>query len=193
MIAIRPAQADDAAAIAAIYAPHVAHGIASFEVEAPDADAMAARMATSQGYYPWLVAVAEGEGNTPPGSPGDVLGYAYAARFRERAAYDWVVETSIYMAASAQRRGAGQLLYKALIATLRAQGFTQAVGAISLPNDPSIAVHEAVGFRRAGVYRAVGYKMGRWIDVGLWQCALADPAAPPAAPRSFSEVGLVRS
>jgi L-amino acid N-acyltransferase YncA len=103
-----------------------------------------------------------------------------------------VVETTVYVADVAQRQGAGRLVYEALVDTLRAQGFTQAIGAIALPNEGSIALHEAVGFRRAGVYREVGYKHGLWIDVGYWQCALGEPATPPVEPRRFVEVGVVR-
>ena len=96
------------------------------------------------------------------------------------------VESSIYMADTAQRRGAGRLLYEALVDTLRAQGFVHAFGMITLPNDSSIALHEAVGFRRTGVFREAGYKHGQWIDVGIWQCELNEPAEPAGgAPRAF--------
>ncbi|WP_431469507.1 N-acetyltransferase family protein [Sphingosinithalassobacter sp. LHW66-3] len=186
MIDIRAAAAGDSAAIAAIYAPHVIAGTVSFETDPPDARAMRKRIEASGGLYPWLV-MTDGEAGDQP-----VVGYAYATRFRDRPAYRHVVETSIYVAGPAQRRGAGRLLYEALIDTLRAQGFTQAIGAIALPNDASIRVHEAVGFRRAGVLREVGYKHGQWIDVGFWQCELNAPAIPPAEPRPFSEVGLAR-
>lgn len=186
MIAIRAARPEDAAAIAAIYAPYVLGGTVSFETEAPDTRSIRHRMAAGDGLYPWLVA-------TTGATDGDaVLGYAYATRFRERPAYRYVVETSIYMAGSAQQRGTGRLLYEALIDTLRAQGFTQAIGVLSLPNDASITLHEAVGFRRAGVYREVGFKQGRWIDVGFWQCRLNEGTVPPKEPRAFREVGVVR-
>ena len=181
MTRVRAATPADAEAIAAIYAPHVLAGIASFETEAPDADGIAARMAASDGMYPWLVAIADS---------GEVMAYAYATRFRDRAAYRFVVETTVYVAEVAQRRGAGRLVYAALIETLRAQGFTQAIGAIALPNAGSVALHEAIGFRAAGMYHAVGYKFGRWIDVGYWQCALNAPAVPPVEPRPFVEVGV---
>jgi len=184
VIAIRAARPEDAAAIAAIYAPYVLSGVVSFEVDAPDARAMRRRIEASDGFYPWLVAT--------NGDEDGVLAYAYAAKFREREAYRWVVETSIYVAGAVQGQGVGRLLYEALIDTLRAQGFTQAIGAIALPNDHSIALHEAVGFRRAGFFREVGYKHGRWIDVGYWQCELNDSVTPPPEPRAFSEVGLVR-
>lgn len=184
MIEIRAARPDDAASIAGIYAPHVLTGVVSFETEAPDTRTMRRRMEGDDGFYPWLVAT--------NGDEHGVLAYAYATRFRERAAYRWVVETAIYVAGSVQGQGVGRLLYAALIDTLRAQGFTQAIGAIALPNDHSIALHEAVGFRRAGFFREVGYKHGRWIDVGYWQCALNDAIGNPSEPRSFAEVGLVR-
>ncbi len=185
MIRVRAATPADAEAIAAIYAPHVLVGIASFETEAPDAAGIAARMAASDGLYPWLVAIADSDEGS-----GEVVAYAYATRFRDRAAYRFVVETTVYVADVAQRRGAGRLVYAALIETLRAQGFTQAIGAIALPNAGSVALHEAIGFRAAGMYHAVGYKHGRWIDVGYWQCALNAPAVPPVEPRRFVEVGV---
>ena len=187
MIGIRAATPDDAGAIAAIYAPHVLTGTVSFETDPPDARQMRTRMAASEGLYPWIVATTGSE------EDGGVIGYAYATRFRDRPAYRYVVETSIYVADTAQRQGAGRLLYEALIDTLRAQGFVHAIGALALPNDASITLHESVGFRRAGVYREVGYKHGRWIDVGIWQCELNEPAIPPQEPRPFSEVGVVRA
>ena len=186
MIAIRPARPEDAAAIAAIYAPYVLSGTVSFETEAPDARAIRARIAASNGLYPWLVAT------SGDGEDAGVVAYAYATRFRDRPAYRYVVETSIYVSGSVQGNGVGRLLYEALIDTLRAQGFTQAIGVISLPNDGSITLHEAVGFRRAGVYREIGFKQGRWIDVGFWQCELNDSVIPPVEPRPFSEIGVVR-
>jgi L-amino acid N-acyltransferase YncA len=186
VIALRAARPEDAGAIAAIYAPHVLVGAASFEIEPPDARAMRGRMAASDGLYPWLVATS-GE------AEGGVLAFAYATAFGTRPAYRWAVETTVYVAEAAQRQGAGRLLYEALVDTLRAQGFAQAIARVALPNDPSIALHEAVGFRRAGVFREIGWKQGRWIDVGLWQCELTDLGNPPAEPKPFSEVGLVRA
>ncbi|TPG13264.1 N-acetyltransferase family protein [Sphingomonas koreensis] len=186
MNGIRAARPEDAAAIAAIYAPYVLTGTVSFETEPPDTRAMRHRMAASDGFYPWLVA-------TNGDADGGVLAYAYADKFRDRPAYAYVVETSIYVAGPVQGQGMGRLLYEALIDTLRAQGFTQAIGAIALPNEHSITLHEATGFRRAGVYREVGYKQGRWIDVGFWQCELNESVIPPVEPRPFSETGVVRS
>lgn len=186
MVKIRAARAEDAATIAAIYAPYVLGGTVSFETEAPDARTIARRMASSGGLYPWLVA-------TTGEDDAGILAYAYASSFRDRPAYRWTVETSLYVAGAVQGQGIGRLLYEALIDTLRAQGFTQAIGVLSLPNDGSIRTHEAVGFRRAGVYREIGFKHGRWIDVGFWQCALNEGRTAPSEPRSFSEVGVVRA
>src|SRR5436190_1658359 len=122
MIALRPAKAEDAAAIAAIYAPHVQSGTVSFETDAPDARGMRARIAASDGLYPWIVAV------TGDGDEEAVLGYAYATSFKERPAYRWTVETTIYVSGAVQGQGTGQLLYDALLDTLSAQGFVQAIG-----------------------------------------------------------------
>lgn len=184
---IRGATPQDAAAIAAIYAPHVLTGTASFEIEPPDAGVMAERMAAGAGLYPWLVAT------TGPNADDGVIGYAYAGKFRDRPAYRHVCETSIYLTDTSSGSGVGRLLYEALVDTLRAQGFVQAIGTITLPNDRSIRLHEAVGFRRQGVLREVGYKHGRWIDVGFWQCELNEARVPPVEPRLFSEIGVVRS
>jgi L-amino acid N-acyltransferase YncA len=186
VIAIRAATPEDAGMIAGIYAPHVITGVASFEIEPPDARGIRTRMAASDGLYPWIVAT-NGE------EDGDaVLAYAYATKFRERPAYRYVVETSIYVSGPIQGQGVGRLLYPALIKTLRAQGFVQAVSVIALPNDYSIGLHEAAGFRRQGVLRELGFKQGRWIDVGFWQAELNDAAIPPVEPKPFGEVGLVR-
>jgi L-amino acid N-acyltransferase YncA len=115
MIAIRAARPEDAAAIAAIYAPYVLTGTVSFESEAPDARAMRNRMAASNGLYPWIVA-------TNGDAEGGVLAYAYATRFRDRPAYAYAVETSIYVSGMVQQQGTGRLLYEALIDTLRQTG-----------------------------------------------------------------------
>lgn len=184
MIEIRAATAADAGAIASIYAPYVVTSAVSFEDEAPSPETIAERMRLKEGLYPWLVAVSTDEGT--------ILGFTYASRFRERPAYRFAVETSVYVAGELQRNGVGRMLYDALMDTLEAQGFTQALAAIALPNDASIKLHEALGFFRAGVYREIGYKHGQWRDVGLWQRPLAEPVVPPMEPKSFQQTGVVR-
>ncbi|WP_191992979.1 GNAT family N-acetyltransferase [Sphingomonas parva] len=173
---IRAATARDAAAIARIYAPYVDGSIVTFEEVAPNAAEMAPRIESGGDLYPWLVAEEAGE----------IAGYASAAAFRTRTAYRFAVETSVYVRQGVERRGIGSALYRPLIGTLEAQGFTQAIAAISLPNPSSVKLHERFGFAPAGVYRQVGWKLGRWIDVGLWQRMLAAPTDPPREPRPVS-------
>lgn len=176
---LRAATPEDAAAIAHIYAPYVTASTISFETNPPDADAMRSRVEACGDLYPWLVASDEG---------GAVLGYASASAYRPRPAYRFTVEASVYVDREAHRRGVGRALYVALIETLEAQGFTQAIAAITLPNEPSVRLHEALGFEQAGVYRDVGYKLDQWLSVGLWQRPLAPMWGHPEEPRPFAEV-----
>jgi phosphinothricin acetyltransferase len=171
-VRLRAATPDDAAAIAEIYAPFVTASAVSFETDPPGAQAMRARIEAGGGLYPWLVA--EGDGR--------ILGYAYAAKFRDRPAYRFAVETSVYLHPDAAGRGFGRRLYEPLLAMLETQGFTQAIAAITLPNEASVRLHERLGFERAGTYRQVGWKLGTWHDVGLWQKALARAETPPREP-----------
>lgn len=178
---IRAATTADATAVAEIYAPYVDRLSVSFEESAPSPKEMARRIETITETYPWLIAESDGE----------VVGYAYGMRFRERWAYRFTVETAIYIAAHRQREGIGRRLYMALIRTLSAQGYAQAIATITLPNDNSIEMHEAVGFNRGGVWRSVGFKGGEWRDVGLWQRPLALMEPEPDEPKPFGEIGLV--
>jgi L-amino acid N-acyltransferase YncA len=173
---IRTARADDAEAVHAIYAPTVDDTAITFETERPGTEVMRQRILTRLQHYPWLVWEEDGR----------VLAYAYATRFRERAAYDWIAETSIYVHADARRRGIARRLYGALLEVMRLQGINQAVGVITLPGDVSVALHETMGFTPAGVWRKAGYKLGRWWDVGVWQRELQTPANPPTAVTAFS-------
>ena len=175
---VRLASAADAAAIAAIYAPYVIGTIVSFEAEPPDEAEMRRRIESGGGLHPWLAAEADGR----------LAGYASASAFRPRAAYRYCVETSVYLDSAACGRGIGRTLYARLLSLLEEQGFTQAIGAISLPNAPSVRLHEALGFEQAGVYRQVGWKCGGWHDVGLWQRALAPATTPPSEPKPVAEV-----
>jgi phosphinothricin acetyltransferase len=175
----RRATADDAAAIASIYAPYVSASVVSFETEAPDAAEIGSRLAALGDSYPWLIACDR---------DGSVLGYAYGCAFRTRPAYRFTVETTVYVADGAHRRGIGTALYRRLLGLLEAQGYTQAVGAITIPNPASIRLHDSLGFARAGTYEKVGFKLGEWRSVGLWQRPLAAMAAQPEEPRSVSSV-----
>lgn len=174
---LRAAAPADAAAIAGIYAPYVTGSLVSFETEPPDAAEMRARIKAGGDRFPWLVAEDEA---------GAVYGYAYSAAFRTRPAYRFAVETSLYVAPASHGRGVGSALYQARIATLEAQLYVQAIAAITLPNPASVRLHERLGFTRAGTYTGVGWKLGGWHDVGLWQRPLAPAASPPAEPLPFA-------
>ncbi|HEY9553847.1 N-acetyltransferase family protein [Allosphingosinicella sp.] len=176
---LRPATPEDAAAIADIYAPYVTASAISFETNPPDASAMRSRIEACGDLYPWLVATDESRA---------VLGYASASAYRPRPAYRFTVETSVYVDRQARRQGIGRTLYFALLETLEAQGFTQSIAAITLPNESSVRLHEAIGFEQAGVYRDVGYKLGQWLSVGLWQRPLAPMREPPEEPKPFASV-----
>lgn len=167
---IRIAHEADAAACHAIYAPVIEGSAITFETELPGVEAMRGRIAARMASHPWLV----WEEN------GTVLAYAYAGRFRERAAYDWVAETSIYVHEDARRRGIARRLYGALLDAMRLQGINQAVGVITLPGDTSVAMHASMGFTPAGVWPSAGYKLGRWWDVGVWSLFLSATENPPS-------------
>jgi phosphinothricin acetyltransferase len=173
--AIRPADpARDAAACAAIYAPHVDGSAVSFEERAPGAGEMAARIERYSASHAWLVAERDGE----------VAGYAYATAFNERPAYRWSTSVSVYVAASARGQGVGRALYEALFGRLRERGFRMACAGITLPNEASVALHEKFGFALVGVNRGIGWKHGAWRDVGWYQLELAPPGdGPPPEPR----------
>ncbi len=176
---IRLARAEDAAAVAALYGPYVSDSIVSFENAPPEETEMRERIASGGALYPWLTAWNEAD---------QLLGFASASAFRARHAYRFTVETSVYLAPSAHGRGLGCRLYERLLSLLEAQGFTQAIAAISLPNPASVALHEKLGFRSAGTYRDVGFKLGGWRSVGLWQRALAPAQASPREPRPYLSV-----
>lgn len=164
----------DAAACASIYAPHVDPGPASFEERPPDAAEMARRIASCGASHAWLVAE----------DAGRVLGFAYGCAHRERAAYRWACDVSIYLGAGATGRGLGRALYSELLAVLERRGFRMACAGIALPNAASVGLHEALGFEPVGVYRRIGWKAGAWRDVGWWQRPLghATDERPPAEP-----------
>jgi L-amino acid N-acyltransferase YncA len=169
---IRLAGPDDASAIAAIYAVIVESTGISFEEVAPGADVMRARIEETTRMYPWLVFE----------EAGCVVGFAYSYAHRERAAYRWSVDVSVYLAESARGRGVGTKLYSALLCILEAQGFRRVFAGIALPNDASIALHTALGFTRVGIYHDVGYKLGAWRDVAWFERPLAGAQTPPDEP-----------
>ena len=169
-ITIRPATPDDAAAVAAIYAFHVAHGTASFDTEAPDAGFWRDKIGhvLARG-WPFLVAEREGE----------VVGHAYATQFRDRAAYSHTCENSIYIADALRGQGVGAMLLGALIVAARESGFEQMIAVIGGGEPASVALHGKLGFVHAGRMRNVGRKFGRVLDTVYMQYDLTITGEAP--------------
>ena len=172
---VRPATADDAAAIAAVYAPYVTDTVVSFEAQPPDAAEVLRRM-TATPRLPWLVAE----------DGGVVLGFAYASSHRAREGYRWAADCSVYLDGAHRGRGIGQSLYDALLPMVRDLGYVTLHAGIALPNDASVRLHERLGFQLVGVYRNVGHKHGAWHDVGWWQLLLRDPPDDPPEPQHWT-------
>lgn len=182
---IRPATPDDAAAVQAIYAFHVAHGTASFDTEAPDEAFWRDKIAQVSGRG-WPFLIAEAPNPDPPtlslskGAPeGTVAGYAYATQFRDRAAYAHTCENSIYVADASRGQGVGRALLGALIEAARAAGFEQMIAVIGGGEPASVALHEKRGFVHAGRMRNVGCKFGRKLDTVYMQLDLTSQDSPP--------------
>ena len=174
MASLRIRHADparDGAACAEIYAPFVRDSPVSFEEREPDAQEVADRIELTARTHPWLVAETDDR----------LVGYAYATAHRGRAAYQWAADVAVYVADGQRRKGIGRALYGALLPLLVRQGLRIACAGITLPNDASVALHEACGFEPVGVYRRIGWKAGAWRDVGWWQVELvrASDGRPP--------------
>ena len=169
---IRLATEDDADQVLEIYAPFCRETPVSFETEPPSLDEMRRRIAKTLPDFPWLVC----EEN------GLILGYAYASKHRERAAYVWSVDVSAYVREGRRRGGLGRALYTSLFAILRLQGYHNALAGITLPNPGSEGIHRSMGFQPVGVYKNIGYKCGRWHDVAWSQLALREPEPEPRPP-----------
>jgi L-amino acid N-acyltransferase YncA len=170
---IRLANAGDAHQVAAIYRPNCVETAVSFEEVAPDDEAMAQRIEKLNRRFPWLVDEVD----------GTVRGYAHASPHREKAAYRWAVEVTVYIHADHRGKGVGRGLYLELFDRLRAQGIVKAYAGILIPNPPSQAFHESFGFTLVGIYTKVGYKLGGWRDVGWWQLAIQPEIDSPPEPR----------
>ena len=160
---VRAATDADAPRIADIYNHYVTETTITFEEVAVAADEILIRMrAVADANLPWLVAEVDGE----------VVGYAYAAPWRVRSAYRFSVETTVYLTPSALGQGLGRALYTELLDRLRRRGIHAAIGGITIPNPPSILLHERMGFAKVAQFPQVGFKFGRWLDVGYWQILL---------------------
>ena len=171
-ITVRAATPHDAAAMQAIYAPIVAQTAVSFELNPPSIDDFAERIRTTTRDLPWLAAESERA----------IVGYAYSSPHRARAAYQWSVDTSVYVQHDWRGRGVATELYHALVNELRKLGYVSAYAGIALPNDASVRLHEKTGFVAVGRFPTVGFKHDSWHDVGWWHLLLQPPPRSPDAP-----------
>lgn len=167
---IRAARDEDFDAITAITNYYIETSTIHFAYEPVTRAWFHEQWRASRERYPWLVAE----------DAGAVAAYAKAGTWRARDAYAWTAEVGVYVRAGAHRRGLGRAIYAELLAALAGRGFRSAIAGITLPNDPSEALHRALGFEPVGTVRDAGWKHGRWCDVGFWQKRLqTDPAGPP--------------
>lgn len=175
---LRLADPEDAPAIRAIYEPYVRETSITFEESVPSVAEVRERIEAKQPAYPWLVCELDGE----------VVGYAYAGPLRERAAYRWVVETSVYVDRAAEGQGVGRAVYSALLDALELQRYLDAYAVITVPNPRSTDFHERMGFERVVGFPAMGYKHDAWADVEWWRYPLAEKPDAPAQPRPVDAI-----
>lgn len=179
VLEVRMATPNDAAEVLKIYSHYVRETAITFEYEPPSEEEMRRRISTTLEKYPWLVCV----------SDGTCAGYAYAGAHRQREAYQWGVETSVYVCHSHHRMGVARALYSRLLGMLKLQGYTQALAGIALPNEASVKFHERLGFEPIGVYPKIGFKFGRWHDT-MWSRLELNPSGsehePPRTPAELS-------
>jgi L-amino acid N-acyltransferase YncA len=166
---IRSALSSDAERVLGIYREFVTQSAVTFETDPPDVDEMRARIQTALGGYAWLVFE----------EAPNILGYAYANRFHIRPAYRWSVEVSVYLGPRSQGKGIGRSLLDSLLDALVVRGYVNAFAGIALPNPASIRLFESRGFEQIALQKQVGFKLGRWHDVGWWQLRLAPATVPP--------------
>lgn len=174
-ITIRMATPADAEAILSIYAPYIDKTAVSFEYSVPTLTEFKSRMEDYLGFAPWLLA-----------TRGDqVLGYAYASKYRAREAYSWAIEVSVYLAEDATGQGLGARLYEELFVLLKACGYRQAFAVVTLPNEASERHHAKMGFEPVGVFKKVGFKFGVWHDVGWYRKELLSFEGSPSPIRHY--------
>ena len=177
-MSIRRAVAEDVPAMLKIYDDFVRNTAVSFEYTTPTVEEFTRRLEEHIAVYPWLVWEEKGE----------VMGYAYAGRAFERAAYAWNAEISCYLDASVRGRGVGRQLYARIEEILRTQGIRKAFAVVTSANIASVRFHEALGYRQMAVYREVGYKLGKWYDVIWLEKQLCEPGKPENFPVSWNEI-----
>ena len=172
---IRVAKPEDAETVLGIYAPIIRDTSITFETDVPSVSEIQDRIKTTLLQYPWLVYELQ----------GSVVGYAYSAPFRTRVAYQWTAEVSVYVDNRHQGMGIGRALYQKLFEILKKQGYRSVVGGITLPNPGSVAIHESFGLQQVAHFKSVGFKFGKWHDVGFWQLDIQPNLQCPAPPIPF--------
>ena len=177
-IAVRVARPEDAAELLSIYSWYVENTTVTFEYDVPTVSEFEGRIRRTLRRYPYLVAERDGE----------ILGYAYAGPFRERVAYAWCCEASVYIRRDMHRLGIGRMLYQQLEEYLRAQNVASMDACISHPNKESIKFHSSLDFERVARFSKCAFKMGRWVDVVWMQKILQESDAAPAPFRPFPEI-----
>ena len=182
-ICVRPATAEDAEQLLEIYTPFVISedsslSNVSFELEAPDVEEFRQRIHDISAQFPYLVGEVQGQ----------ILGYVYCHPYRERLAYQWAVEVTIYLAPAGQGKGLGRVLYEAMENILRLQGVTMLYSCITVGNDHSIKMHEALGYRLIGTFTNSGYKNGQWLDTVWLEKQLQDFPSEPAPIKGWREL-----
>jgi len=173
---IRLATNSDAASILAIYKPYIENTSFTFETGVPSIAEFQGRIDEYLKNWPWIVCDYE----------DTVIGYAYGSKYRERVAYQWCVEVSIYIHDNFQKLGIGKALYETLLEILSKQGFRNVYAVINLPNEKSVKFHENCGFEFFAEYPKVGYKLGKWKNVGWWQKNINEFTSEPEPPVKFS-------
>lgn len=167
-VKIRPAVEADYSQLLDIYTPYILGSGITFDTEVPSPEEWTKKIDDVRKKFPYLVAEADGQ----------LVGFAYASPFKSRCAYEWSVESSVYVRQDGHRKGIGASLYEALLSMLKEQGVVNVIGGIALPNEPSVKLHEKCGIRPVAKFFDVGFKLGRWWDVGYWQLQLQKPSAP---------------
>lgn len=176
MVAIRIAGSADAQGMLRIYAPYIRNTVITFENEVPAPAQFAERMQKGLEKFPWIVCLVNDE----------VAGYVYASAYRDREAYQWSCECSVYVHDRFHGKGLASELYSVLFQLLQAQGLKNVYAVITLPNEPSVRLHEKCGFEFFAAYDQVGYKLGGWQKVGWWRLQLGNYDPEPAPPLKFS-------
>jgi|SRR6185437_1751703 len=175
---IRLISENDTEEVLDIYKPFVLHTIITFEYDAPSYEEFSQRIKTAIAKCPWLVCLYGKK----------IIGYSYAAIHRQRSAYQWSCESTVYLLPEFHRKGIARILYETLFSILRIQGYVNVYAGISLPNEKSIGFHQSLGFTKIGVYEKIGYKFGGWHDVEWLQFELQEHQNNPHSPKTIQSI-----